>query len=211
MRGDGDVVGEIAAWSPDGQRRARQAGGPPSAQAYPQQPATRRPLARPTHDVQRAGFPSLADHGGGSDAGRQRTASVEALDRCVAYRIEVTAFTRFLDEHDALGVFTEYLLDRIAQSVQYRAHVTLHPPGQRIAWLLAETLELAGPELAEPRRIPFSQAGIATALGLARSTVAENLRRLRVSGVLAPGPRIVVANAAALRRVASHGMDSLDR
>ena len=111
-------------------------------------------------------------------------------------------FARFLDKYDALGVFTEYLVDRIAQSVRHQARMTRQPPGSRIAWLLAETFDHGGLELVEPGRVPFSQAGIAAALGLSRSTVAENLRQLRASGVLAPARRIVVADADALRLLA---------
>ncbi len=168
IRGHGDVIGEIAAWSSE--RRS-----------------------------------------GGWASGRRRTASVEAIDRCVAHRIEPAAFTRFLDEHTALGVFTEYLLDRLAQSVQYQASVSLQPARQRIAWLLMEAFELAGPELADRRRTPFSQAGIAAALGLSRSTVAEHLRQLRAAGVLAAGPRLVVIDASALRRVVSDREAGPDR
>lgn len=174
IRGHGDVVGEIAAWSPDSHHRPARAA---------QVPASRASLRRPS--------------------ARQRTASVEALDRCVAHRIEATAFIRFLDEHDALGMFTEYLLDRIAQAVQHQAILAGQPPPQRIAWLIAETFALSGPEIAHSRRIPFSQAGIASALGLSRSTVAENLRRLRAAGALAPERRIVVADIRALRRLAA--------
>ncbi|OHV43677.1 hypothetical protein BCD48_27225 [Pseudofrankia sp. BMG5.36] len=205
IRGDGDVVGEVAAWSPERNRRVGQRGDVPAERATAQ-----RPPAQRTQAARDTMFSDRTRGSGAWRAGRRRTASVEALDRCVAHRIETATFTRFLDEHDALGVFTEYLLDRIAQSVQDQARVTLQPAGQRIAWLLVETFELAGLELADPRRIPFSQAGIAAALGLARSTVAENLRRLRTAGALGSGPRILVTDPVALRRVASDQADRLD-
>ena len=43
-------------------------------------------------------------------------------------------------------------------------------------------------------RIPFTQEELSTSLGLARSTVAEQLTALRTSGALAPGRQLVVAD-----------------
>jgi len=119
-----------------------------------------------------------------------------------AHRVEANVFARFLRDDDAVDAFAEYLADRVAQSTRYQGHVTLRSPQRRISWLLVEVLDLAGPEVGDPRHIPISQEGIARALGLARSTVAECLRQLRATGVLSADRRLVVEDAAALRRAA---------
>jgi CRP-like cAMP-binding protein len=116
--------------------------------------------------------------------------------------VEASSFNRFLRDYDAAAAFAEYLVDRVVQASRFQAFMTLRSPLRRISWLLFEVLDLAGPEVGDPRHIPISQEAIASALGLARSTVAECLRQLRTAGVLSAGRRLVVVDAEALRRVA---------
>lgn len=127
-----------------------------------------------------------------------RTATVVALDRCTARYLPSDAFRRFLDAVDGHQVLTEYLMAKLADKVLYRLQFARFPPARRIALLLCEVIALAQAPT-EPIPVPFSQVGIADALGLARSTVAEQITALRRQGILGPGPRLVVAD---LRRLA---------
>jgi len=55
-------------------------------------------------------------------------------------------------------------------------------------------VRLAPRTASDPMRVPFTQEELATSLGLARSTVAEQLAVLRRSGALASGRPLVVAD-----------------
>ncbi len=135
-----------------------------------------------------------------SDA--RRTATVQALDHCTARFLFRPAFDRFLLEQDAHAEFADYLVAKLSETVPYQIHQVHFSPRQRLARLLLEVVRLADPNHPDHRRVPFSQDGLASALGLARSTVAEQLGVLRSDGVLGPGPRIVVVDVRALAGLA---------
>lgn len=126
-----------------------------------------------------------------------RTATVRAIDRCTTRVLTAAAFNAFLDEHHGHGPLADHVVAKLSQAVPYQVRLVHFAPGRRIARLLLEVVSLAHD--GDPR-VPFSQRAIADALGLARSTVALHLRRLRETGALHPGPRLVVADRAVLAR-----------
>jgi CRP/FNR family transcriptional regulator, cyclic AMP receptor protein len=128
----------------------------------------------------------MAAHGGGG----VRSATVVALDDCRAHTVSVEAFDRL----PAARKLTDYVVLKLSESVPFRVQLVHFKPQQRIARLLAELVALAGPELTDPRLIPLSQEQIATALGVARSSVSSFVADLRRDGVLGPGPRLTVAD-----------------
>ncbi|GGI71887.1 cyclic nucleotide-binding protein [Saccharopolyspora subtropica] len=132
----------------------------------------------------------------------ERSATVQAVDNCTARFLLRTDFDRFLLEQDAHALFADYLVAKLSETVPYQIHQVHFSPKQRVARLLLEVVRLADPSHPDHWRVPFSQDGLASALGLARSTVAEQLSALRSDGVLGPGPRIVVADVQALARQA---------
>ncbi|HWC82374.1 MAG TPA: Crp/Fnr family transcriptional regulator [Pseudonocardiaceae bacterium] len=129
-----------------------------------------------------------------------RTATVTALDDCTAWRLSDESFRRFLAAHDAQGEYSDYLVGKLSETVPYQMRLVHFSARQRVARLLLEVVALAGPGEPSPRRVPFSQEAVAGSLGLARSTVAEQIAALRADGALTPGPRLVVADAKALTR-----------
>jgi len=129
-----------------------------------------------------------------------RTASVHAVDRCTARYLSRPAFDRFLDAHGCRPRFAEYVAGKLDQSVTRQVDLAHRSAVRRIAQLFLDLVTLAPDDLAEPRRIPFTQEELSTSLGLARSTVAEQLAVLRKDGALAPGRRLVVADIARLAR-----------
>ncbi|MCP2260967.1 cAMP-binding domain of CRP or a regulatory subunit of cAMP-dependent protein kinases [Streptoalloteichus tenebrarius] len=131
----------------------------------------------------------------------RRTATVEAIDRCVAHRVPAETFHRFLEEHDAQGGFSDYLVAKLSETVPYQVQLVHFTPLQRVARLLLEVVALADATAVDRFRVPFSQEAVAAALGLARSTVAEQIARLRREGALASGRRLVVSDS---RRLAHH-------
>jgi CRP/FNR family transcriptional regulator, cyclic AMP receptor protein len=126
---------------------------------------------------------------------------VQAIDYSTARYLPVALFDQFLIDHHACGVFSDYLIAKLSETVPYQVQIAHFTPRQRIARLLREVVALAGPDHPDPLRVPFSQEAVASALGLARSTVARRITELRRAGVLAAGPRLVVAD---LKVLAQH-------
>ena len=131
-----------------------------------------------------------------------RSATVQAIDRCSAQYVPGAAFKKFLVEHDAHGVYTDYLVSKLSETVPYQVQQVHFSPLQRLSRLLLEVLALADDGQTDPMRIPLSQEALAGALGLARSTVAEQIAKLRGAGALRSGPRLVVADRTRLAECA---------
>ncbi len=129
-----------------------------------------------------------------------------AIDHCVAYQLSADGFHRFLREYNGAAAFQDYLISKLSETVPYQVQLVHLASRQRIARLMLELVALADPH--DPHRlvIPFSQTSVAKALGLVRSTVAEQIAILRRDGTLCPGPRLVVADMASLARHA--GIDT---
>ncbi|GLW93961.1 Crp/Fnr family transcriptional regulator [Actinokineospora globicatena] len=116
-----------------------------------------------------------------------RTASVVALDQCTAVALSSAA----LDAAVAGGgAVREYLRIKLVAMVD-QVPVAHASSRARVARLLLEVID-HGDE--GDRRVPLSQEAIARALGMARSTVAEQIADLRRCGALRSGPRLVVVD-----------------
>ena len=131
-----------------------------------------------------------------------RTATVEAIDRCTTRHLPIERFNAFLDQHDGHEVLSDYVLSKLSQTVGYQVELVHFRPERKIARLLLEVVALADEASQDPRRIPFSQREMADALGMARSTVAHHLQRLRETGALHAGPRLTVADISTLKELA---------
>jgi CRP-like cAMP-binding protein len=129
----------------------------------------------------------------------QRTATVETIDRCTVRVLLIDEFNAFLRRHDSHSALTDYLVTKLSQTVPYQVELVHFGPERKIARLLLEVAALADRSTAAPRRIPFSQQDVADALGMARSTVALHLQRLREIGALDAGPRLTIADLGALK------------
>ncbi|KID30721.1 cAMP-binding protein [Prauserella sp. Am3] len=122
----------------------------------------------------------------------RRTATVQALDGCVTSRLTRCDFEAFLERHRVHAAFSDYLVAKLSETVPYQLQQAHFVPRQRVARLIYEVLMLADPSDTDRARVPFSQDALAKALGLSRSTVADQIATLRAVGALGPGPRIVV-------------------
>ncbi|MCA1184975.1 MULTISPECIES: Crp/Fnr family transcriptional regulator [unclassified Saccharopolyspora] len=128
----------------------------------------------------------------------RRMASVQALDACTSCVLKRAEFDRFLHDHGAHGLLSDYLVGKLSETVPYQVQQFHFGPLQRVARLCFEVHSLADARQPDRARIPFSQEALAQALGMARSTVAEQIAVLRSSGALGPGPRLVVDDEHAL-------------
>ncbi|QKV79606.1 Crp/Fnr family transcriptional regulator [Amycolatopsis sp. Hca4] len=132
----------------------------------------------------------------------RRTASVETIDTCTARVLSTDRFNAFLSRHDGHSVLTDYVVTKLSQTVPYQVELVHFTPERKIARLLLEVVTLADQAATHPNRVPFSQQEIAEALGLARSTVALHLQRLRKLGALRSGRRLEVSDLDALKESA---------
>lgn len=123
-----------------------------------------------------------------------RTATVVAIDECVAIQVTAPDFHRFLETGDHAGSLRDYLVTKLSETVPYQVQLVHLSTRSRIARLLLELVSLTDPSDPHRLRIPFSQEKIAEALGVVRSTVSEQVAILRDSGALGPGPRLVIAD-----------------
>lgn len=133
------------------------------------------------------------------DAEGRRTATIEAIDQCTARYFGLPEFERFLAANDLLAAFRGYVTGKFDQAVARQVDLAHRRAVRRIARLLFDMVRLAPPGSADPLRVPFTQEELATSLGMSRSTVTDQLTRLRQSGALGPGPQLVIADLTRLR------------
>lgn len=137
----------------------------------------------------------------GDESGR-RTAGVETIDRCTAHYLSRPIFDRFIDDHHLRVALEQYQRIKFDQAVHRQVDLAHRPAVRRIARLLYDVVRAAPAGLPDAERIPFTQEELSGSLGMARSTVAEQLGKLRAAGALTPGPQLVVANLERLGELA---------
>lgn len=135
--------------------------------------------------------------------GEGRSATVIAVDPCETRMIPAERFVRLVR---SLGLESELLrhaMSRIREGEAWRAELAALPAGPRIVRTL---LRLAAPAPAMPIDVGLDQTELGHASGLARSTVAAELARLREQGLVATSRRrIVITDLSRLRALAASG------
>ncbi|TDD51610.1 Crp/Fnr family transcriptional regulator [Kribbella antibiotica] len=124
----------------------------------------------------------------------RRTATVQAMDLCTARYLTIQQFEQFLAKHGLSTLYSRYVTSKFDQAVTRQVDLAHRPALRRIARLFHDVVRLAPKTASDPMRVPFTQEELAASLGLARSTVAEQLGVLRRSGALASGRQLVVAD-----------------
>ena len=133
----------------------------------------------------------------GVRAGARRTATVRALEPAVARFVSDEVFQRFLAAERAEGALRDYLVSKLSETGSYQLRLVHFSPLRQVARLLLEVVALAEPG---DNAVPFAQAELARCLGMARSTVVEQLKLLRDDGALTPSGALAVADVKALSR-----------
>jgi CRP/FNR family cyclic AMP-dependent transcriptional regulator len=135
--------------------------------------------------------------------GEDRSATVVAVDPCETRYIPAD---RFLLLVRSLGLEPELLrraMGRIREGEVWRAEIAALPAGPRLVRTL---LRLAVPGPATPIDVGLDQTELGQAAGLARSTIAVELGRLRAQGIVATGRRrITITDIGRLRTLAESG------
>ena len=133
----------------------------------------------------------------GRRAGARRSATVRALEPVTARCLSAEGFQRFLVAERAEGDLSDYLISKLSETGPYQVRLVHFPPLRRVARLLLEAVALGEPG---DRGVPFTQEELARCLGMARSTLGEQLRLLREDGALTPNGALAVADAQVLSR-----------
>lgn len=135
--------------------------------------------------------------------GKDRSATVVAVDPC---ETRLVLADRFLCLVRTLGLESRLLrhtLSRIREGEAWRAELATLPARPRLVRTL---LRLATPGPADSLDVGLDQTELGQAAGLARSTVAAELARLREAGIVATARRrIVITDIERLRALAGSG------
>jgi CRP/FNR family cyclic AMP-dependent transcriptional regulator len=135
-----------------------------------------------------------------STSGGVRSATVTALEACLAYSVPSGTFLRVLERHGDRPELDRYIAAKHEEASQATVEAARIPARRRLALLLARFVELADHTAVDRLRIPMPQTRIADALGLSRSVVAQMVADLRTEGVLTTDRSIVVAEPDQLAR-----------
>ncbi|WP_182906536.1 Crp/Fnr family transcriptional regulator [Microbispora sp. H13382] len=137
-------------------------------------------------------------------SGDTRSATVTAVDSCYVRIITADAFVALvgtLKLHDHL---LRHAFNRLREGEELRTELAALPAGQRVVRGL---LRLALPALVRPGTarqvdVGLDQRELGLAIGLARGTVAQELRPLRAGGLISTvRGRIVILDVDGLRRL----------
>jgi CRP-like cAMP-binding protein len=132
-----------------------------------------------------------------------RSASVMALEPCVAHLVTSTAFRTFIENHRHLPELMRYATAKNRESATRALYLVSGRPETRLAALFLMVITAAGADHPHPYEIPMSQEELARALGLARSSVTPVLAAWKHQGVIeASRARVQVLDLSALRILA---------
>jgi CRP/FNR family transcriptional regulator, cyclic AMP receptor protein len=136
--------------------------------------------------------------------GNGHSATVIAVDPCETRIISAERFRRLTRELNLEGSLLQLAMSRIRESEEWRAEIAGLPAGPRIARALLR-LAVPGPGPGGRPDIRLDQSELGQATGLARSTVAVELARLRDRGIVSTTRRrIVISDIQQLRHIAAN-------
>lgn len=121
--------------------------------------------------------------------GGTRSATVVALDRCETRVIPAQRFIALVRSLRMEVQIFQHAMARIVESEGWRAELASLPAGPRLARTL---VRLAVSSTVEPPDVGLDQTELGQAAGLARSTVAAELARLRGLGIVTTNRRHIV-------------------
>ena len=135
--------------------------------------------------------------------GDDRSATVVTVDPCETRFMSAERFRALVRSLGMEGELLRHAMSRIREGEAWRAEIAVLPAGPRLVRTL---LRLAASGPATPADVGLDQTELGQAAGLARSTVAVELARLRREGlVITYRRRIVITDLARLRVLADSG------
>ena len=131
--------------------------------------------------------------------GGPRSATVMALQRCVAYALPATRFRSIVDSYRLTDRLIRHVVERLREGEDLRSELAQLSAKCRV---VAALLRFAACDGSATQVVEISQDELAGAIGLSRAAVAAELSELRQAGLVATGRRrLEVLDAIALRRI----------
>ena len=135
-----------------------------------------------------------------------RSATVIALEPAIAYVISDAKFTASVRRYGIAEQLDRYMVAKIRETAAYTWRLAHRRPAERLAGLLLDIVEAAGPDHPDPLTVPMSQEELAAGLGLARSSITPVLADWKRRGLIRIArSRITVTDLEHLRRYALDG------
>jgi CRP-like cAMP-binding protein len=116
------------------------------------------------------------------DGGR-RSATVVAMEPCVAYSLVAAAFNRVLERHGVASRLGRYVVAKLRETVAAPS-ISTGRAEMKVRDVVLRIASLVESDHPDPELIPISQSRLAEVLGLSRNAVAKALAELRSQGVL---------------------------
>ncbi|WP_090065450.1 Crp/Fnr family transcriptional regulator [Lentzea flaviverrucosa] len=122
--------------------------------------------------------------------GGTRSATVVAMESCVAFSLSRAAFKRVLERHKVGDQLGQYVVAKLRETV---TEVSSRGTEARVRDVLERIARLAETDHPKPLTIPLSQSKLAESLGLSRNAVAKVLVQLCDQNYLASTNPICLA------------------
>ncbi|MDX3101454.1 MULTISPECIES: Crp/Fnr family transcriptional regulator [Nonomuraea] len=136
------------------------------------------------------------------DGGR-RSATVTALQPCVAYALPAARFRAILEGHRLTDQLVRHVVERLREGEDLRSELAQLSAQRRVAAML---LRFAACDTSSRQVIEISQSELAGAAGMSRAAVAAELSALRRAGLVVTGRRrLELLDLAGLRRILLEG------
>lgn len=131
--------------------------------------------------------------------GGPRSATVTALQRCVAHALPAIRFRAILDGHRLTDRLVRHVIERLREGEDLRSELAQLSAKRRVAAML---LRFAACDASPRWVIEISQSELAGAAGMSRAAIAAELSALRRAGLVVTGRRqIELLDPVGLRRI----------
>jgi CRP/FNR family transcriptional regulator, cyclic AMP receptor protein len=113
-----------------------------------------------------------------------RSSTVQAIEPGITSKLSDQRFGELVHRLGLKQELNNYILSKVRESAAHAWRLAHHTTPTRLAGLLVDLIESAGPDHPRPTTIEMSQEELASALGLARSAVTPVLADWKAAGLV---------------------------
>jgi len=141
---------------------------------------------------------------------RPRSASVEAMERCIISLVTDIRFADWLTKRRLSAKLDQYVLAKARENADLTWQLTRYRPAKRLAALLLTVIAAGSDRHPAPLTVPMPQDDLAQAIGLARSSITPILADWKRRGLVTiERSHMTVCDVAALRRLHQTSRDAM--
>lgn len=119
--------------------------------------------------------------------GQPRSATVQAVEPGITSKLSDERFRELVAQLGVGEQLNAYILGKMRESASHAWQLAYRTTATRLAELIGDLIEAAGPDHSYPRTIAMSQEELASALGLARSAITPVLAAWKGAGLIRTG------------------------